>query len=179
MAPLVHHTAPDILGCQSVPKGDSNRLRAPSAEGCLLHSIVSTLADTYSGKIVLVQRGTCTFVTKATRRALCRPLLTTQRSGQVRNMQLAGAVAVIVHDNIYEGFIHMANDNTQDQPTIPAIFITKSEGNYLVQLLAKANQGAIGLAAEDQVVQVWRHFYPPEPRLSLLQLSVTWVTCIH
>lgn len=74
-------------------------------------------------------------------------------------MQLAGAVAVIVYDNIYEGFIHMANDDTQDQPTIPAIFITKSEGNYLVQLLARANQGAIGLAAEDQVVQVWRHFY--------------------
>jgi hypothetical protein len=44
----------------------------------------------------------------------------------------------------------MANDNTQEQPTIPAIFITKSEGNYLMQLLVSANQGAMGLANEDQ-----------------------------
>jgi len=70
-------------------------------------------------------------------------------------MQKAGAIAVIVHDNIYEGFIHMANDNTQEQPTIPAIFITKSEGNYLMQLLVSANQGSTGLANEDSVVQVY------------------------
>jgi hypothetical protein len=52
-------------------------------------------------------------------------------------MQNAGAVAVMVYDHTQEGFVFMKNDGSFPQPDIPAVFITLSEGNYLVALLAK------------------------------------------
>jgi len=58
-------------------------------------------------------------------------------------MQAAGALAVIVYDNVYEGFLHMKNDGSIPQPTIPSIFITKSEGLYLIDLLTKVVSGSL------------------------------------
>lgn len=63
-----------------------------------------------AGKIVLVDRGDCTFVTK------------------VRNAQLAGAAAVVVANN-QTGVILMAGDDPT--LTIPAVSITGEDGSVL------------------------------------------------
>ena len=52
-------------------------------------------------------------------------------------MENAGAVSVIVYDNINEGFIHMATDHTYPRVTVPAVFITKREGEYLDDLITE------------------------------------------
>lgn len=59
-------------------------------------------AGSLTGKIALISRGACTFSTK------------------IRNAQAAGAVAVLVANNILGDPIAMAQDGTPNQPTIPA-----------------------------------------------------------
>ena len=50
-------------------------------------------------------------------------------------MENGGAVAVIVYDNVIEGFIYMSNDGTLPEVEIPSVFIPKTEGLYLAALL--------------------------------------------
>ncbi|MEO7339162.1 MAG: S8 family serine peptidase [Caldimonas sp.] len=66
-----------------------------------------------AGKVVLVSRGTCVFTAK------------------VRNAQAAGAVAVLVANNVIGDPTAMANDGTADQPTIPAYMVSLQDGQAL------------------------------------------------
>lgn len=90
-------SADPTLGCDSILNGDSIK-----------------------GNIALIERGTCTFVSK------------------VRNAQTAGAIAVIIFtDN--RGVIAMGGDGTQGDITIPAVMIDRDLGLELVDELAKAS----------------------------------------
>ncbi|MFQ5856383.1 MAG: S8 family serine peptidase [Anaerolineae bacterium] len=64
-------------------------------------------------KIALVDRGDCTFVTK------------------VRNAQTAGAVAVIVVNNVAGPPIGMADDGSGSDITIPTVMISQSDGDLI------------------------------------------------
>jgi len=64
-------------------------------------------AGSLSGEIALVTRGTCTFSTK------------------IRNAQNAGAVAVLVGNNVFGDPVAMGQDGTANQPTIPAYMVSR------------------------------------------------------
>jgi subtilisin family serine protease len=66
-----------------------------------------------TGKIALVSRGTCSFTTK------------------VRNAETAGAVAVIVVNNVSGDPVAMAADGTLPAPAIPAYMAGKDDGVLL------------------------------------------------
>lgn len=66
-----------------------------------------------SGEIALVSRGTCAFTVK------------------VRNAQAAGAVAVLVQNNVAGDPTAMGSDGTPDQPTIPAYMVSLNDGRAL------------------------------------------------
>ncbi|HET9576712.1 MAG TPA: S8 family serine peptidase [Usitatibacter sp.] len=85
-----------------------------------LDTACSSLAG-LSGKIALLSRGSCTFSTK------------------VRNAQSAGAVAVVMVNNVPGDPIAMAQDGTANQPTIPAYMVALDDGTSL--------KGANGAAA--------------------------------
>jgi minor extracellular serine protease Vpr len=66
-------------------------------------------AGSLTGKIALISRGTCTFSTK------------------IRNAQAAGAVAVLVGNNVGGGPIAMGTDGTPNQPTVPAYMLSMAD----------------------------------------------------
>lgn len=70
-------------------------------------------AGSLTGKIALVTRGTCTFSTK------------------IRNAQTAGAVAVLVANNVFGDPTAMGQDGTANQPTIPAYMVSRIDGGAL------------------------------------------------
>jgi subtilisin family serine protease len=70
----------------------------------------SAISADLSGKIAMVARGTCTFSTK------------------IRNAQAAGAVAVIVSNNVAGDGIAMGQDGTPSQPTLPAYMVSRDDG---------------------------------------------------
>jgi subtilisin family serine protease len=70
-------------------------------------------AGSLSGAIALVTRGTCTFSTK------------------IRNAQNAGAVAVLVANNVFGDPTAMGQDGTPNQPTIPAYMVSRVDGGAL------------------------------------------------
>lgn len=67
-----------------------------------------------SGKIALISRGICAF------------------SAKIRNAQNAGAVAVLVVNNVAGDPIAMGTDGTANQPTVPAYMLGRSDGTALV-----------------------------------------------
>ena len=71
------------------------------------------LTTDLTGKIALISRGVCTFSTK------------------IRNAQNAGAVAVLVSNNVAGDGIGMASDGTPDQPTVPAYNVSLNDGAAL------------------------------------------------
>ena len=71
------------------------------------------LAPVLTGKIALISRGVCTFSTK------------------IRNAQLAGAVAVLVANNVAGDGIGMAQDGTANQPTVPAYNVSLGDSASL------------------------------------------------
>ena len=71
-------------------------------------------ASSLNGKIALVSRGTCTFSTK------------------IRNAQNAGALAILVVNNVGGTPTAMGQDGTANQPTIPAYMVALSERAALV-----------------------------------------------
>jgi minor extracellular serine protease Vpr len=79
---------------------------ASPANGC-------TAISGVSGKVALIDRGACTFTTK------------------VRNAQNAGAIGVLVVNNVAGDPIAMAHDGTSPFPTIPAAMVSKSDGAAL------------------------------------------------
>jgi len=87
----------------------SGALSVVSSNGC---SALSGLG----GMIALIPRGTCTFSTK------------------IRNAQNAGAVGVVIRNNVAGPPISMAQDGTPGQPTIPGVMVSLNTGAILVGL---------------------------------------------
>jgi minor extracellular serine protease Vpr len=77
------------------------------ANGC------TAISTALSGKIALIDRGVCTFSTK------------------IRNAQTAGAVGVLVVNNVAGDPTAMGQDGTANQPTIPAAMVSKSDGTAM------------------------------------------------
>ena len=67
-------------------------------------------AGSLAGEIALISRGTCTF------------------SAKIRNAQTAGAVAVLVVNNVAGDPTAMASDGTPAQPTVPAYMLGLVDG---------------------------------------------------
>ena len=73
-------------------------------------------ANSLTGKIALVSRGTCSFSTK------------------IRNAQTAGAAAAVVVNNSAGDPVAMATDGTANQPTIPAYMASLADRPALMGL---------------------------------------------
>ncbi|HMC15973.1 MAG TPA: S8 family serine peptidase, partial [Albitalea sp.] len=82
-------------------------------------------ANSLTGQIALLSRGTCTFSTK------------------IRNAQSAGAAAALVANNTFGDPISMGTDGTPNQPTIPAYMVSRADG----QALKLANGAATTIGA--------------------------------
>jgi hypothetical protein len=85
---------------------------APTEDGC------TTTSQNYSGKIVLIRRGTCSFESKAV------------------IAQNAGAVGVIIMNNVVGGSVFNMAEDAAVTGTIPAIMISKEDGDLLMANLA-------------------------------------------
>lgn len=88
-------------------------LEAPAGTGVASLSQACAALPSLTGKIALVARGTCSFTTK------------------VRNAQTAGAVAVVVVNNVAGDPVALAADGTLPAPTIPAYMAGKDDGVLL------------------------------------------------
>ncbi|MGH9246347.1 MAG: S8 family serine peptidase [Acidimicrobiales bacterium] len=77
------------------------------ADGC------TAIGEDLTGQIALIDRGVCTFTTK------------------IRNAETAGAVGVIVVNNVAGDPTAMAHDGTDPFPTIPAVMVGQSEGDAM------------------------------------------------
>lgn len=87
-------------------------------------------AGSLSGAIALVSRGTCSFSTK------------------IRNAQAAGAVGVLVANNVAGDPTAMGSDGTANQPTVPAYMVGIAEGQLL-----KAQAGTATISGTLSYVQ--------------------------
>ena len=83
------------------------------ANGC------SAITNNITGQIALIARGTCTFSTK------------------IRNAQNAGAAGVIVYNNVLGDPTAMGQDGTPGQPTIPAVMVSKPNGQAMAAASTK------------------------------------------
>jgi minor extracellular serine protease Vpr len=97
----------------------TNDLTAPLAvvsngSGGLGTACAALPAGSLTGKIALISRGTCSFSTK------------------IRDAQAAGAIAVIMVNNVAGDPIAMGQDGTPNQPTIPAYMLSRTDGLPLV-----------------------------------------------
>jgi minor extracellular serine protease Vpr len=77
------------------------------ANGC------STISTDLTGRIALIDRGVCSFTTK------------------IRNAAAAGAVGVLVVNNVAGDPSAMGHDGTEPFPTIPAAMLSKADGNSI------------------------------------------------
>ena len=99
----------------------ADTLGPTTLDGCSAYSNPAELA----GRVVLVDRGECTFVEKALR------------------AQAAGAIGIIVANNVTCGLPPMGGDSTA--VTIPSIGISKSDGDLIRAQLANGVEGALRL----------------------------------
>ncbi|HEX7616591.1 MAG TPA: PA domain-containing protein, partial [Thermoanaerobaculia bacterium] len=112
-----------------------------ATDGC------SAITSNVSGRIALMDRGTCSFVIK------------------VKNAQNAGALAAVIADNTAEGIFGMSG--TDATITIPSVLVTLSDGATLrANPPASANLGtdATLLAGADAAGRML--LYAPNPRES-------------
>ena len=79
----------------------------------------STISTNLTGKIALIARGTCTFSTK------------------IRNAQTAGATGVLVYNNVLGDPTAMAKDGTPNQPMIPAVMVSRTNGLAMASASSK------------------------------------------
>jgi minor extracellular serine protease Vpr len=77
------------------------------ANGC------TAISTDLAGKIALIDRGVCTFTTK------------------VRNAENAGAIGVLVVNNVAGDPVAMAHDGTDPFPEIPAAMLSQEDGNEI------------------------------------------------
>lgn len=82
-------------------------------------------AGSLSGKIALISRGSCTF------------------SAKIRNAQAAGAVAVLVANNVAGDPTAMGSDGSPNQPTVPAYMVGLDTG----RLFATKNGASTTISA--------------------------------
>lgn len=68
----------------------------------------------FAGKIAVIRRGACTFTTK------------------IRNAQNAGAIGVVVVNNVAGDPVAMGHDGTTPKPTIPAVMVEKNGGERFI-----------------------------------------------
>ena len=87
-----------------VTEGSSNAVTGIAA------ACAPLAAGSLSGEIALISRGTCTF------------------SAKIRNAQNAGALAVLVVNNVAGDPTAMASDGTPNQPTVPAYMVGLVDG---------------------------------------------------
>jgi minor extracellular serine protease Vpr len=83
---------------------------APTNAATGLSIACDPISTNLTGMIALLSRGVCTFSTK------------------IRNAQNAGAVAVLVSNNVAGDGIAMGQDGTPNQPTIPAYNVSINDG---------------------------------------------------
>jgi minor extracellular serine protease Vpr len=103
-------------------------LGGTSATGTLNTACSALAAGSLTGKIALISRGTCTF------------------SAKISNAQNAGALAVLVVNNVAGDPTAMAQDGTPNQPTVPAYMLSLADRSALI---AAAGQTAtIGAAKQ-------------------------------
>lgn len=98
---------------------------ADPAQGC------TAITTNVSGKIALIDRGTCTFTTK------------------VRNAENAGAIGVLVVNNVAGDPTAMGSDGTTPEPTIPAAMVSKDDGAKLKEKAGKTTMTVDGTAARE------------------------------
>ena len=126
-------------------------LSNPGVTGQIVAALYSSATDAcspitsnVSGKIALIDRGTCNFTTK------------------VKNAQNAGAIGAVIADNKIEGLLGMSG--TDATITIPSVLVTMSDGATLrANLGASANLGtdATLLAGADAAGRML--LYAPNP----------------
>ncbi len=110
-------TAPITAPLKAVLAGtalSTNCTTAPAAAGSL------------TGSIALISRGACTF------------------SEKVRNAQAAGAVAVVVVNNVAGDPTAMATDGTPNQPTVPAVMTSLANKAALMTAAAAGASATLG-----------------------------------
>lgn len=101
-------------------------VRAFEASGADSLGCAAFPAGAYTGKTVLIDRGTCSFKTKTL------------------NAQNAGAVKVIIANNVPSGFPGMGDDPAITTPiTIPSIGITQADGTALKKFALAGIQGRL------------------------------------
>src|SRR5256712_10942432 len=83
------------------------------ANGC------SAITNNIAGESALIARGQCTF------------------SRTIRNPQNAGPAGVIVYNNVLGDPTAMGRDGTPGQPTIPAVMVSKPNGQAMVAASTK------------------------------------------
>ena len=98
---------------------------APNDDGCT--PFVN--AGAMSGKIALIRRGSCTFVTK------------------VKEAQNAGAIAAIVMNNVGGTPVAMGGDDATI--TIPSVMISKEDGDAIVAALGSGVNGTLNPVSGD------------------------------
>ena len=120
--------APEETPAEEEAEGGDRRLLNSRINRDLAASTASE--ETFPTKILLVDRGECTFVTK------------------VRNAERAGASLVVVIDNVFENVTNviMGDDGTGTGIRIPSMLIGKKDGEIL-RNFAKKKIGAT-LSAE-------------------------------
>ena len=87
-----------------VPAVTSTYVTTSPTNGC------TSISGSLSGEIALIARGACSFSTK------------------IRNAQSAGATGVIVYNSQQGDPVAMAQDGTPNQPTIPAVMVSRPNG---------------------------------------------------
>lgn len=109
--------ASDLTGPLAIVTGTTNGLNTACS---------ALPGSSLAGKIALISRGVCTFSTK------------------IRNAQNAGAVAVLVANNVAGDPTAMASDGTANQPTVPAYMVALVTGKALVAASANGASTTIG-----------------------------------
>src|SRR5216683_3606017 len=87
-----------------VPPVTATYVMTSPTNGC------TAISGSLAGEIALIARGTCSFSTK------------------IRNAQSSGAIGVIVYNSQQGDPIAMGQDGTPNQPTIPAVMVSRPNG---------------------------------------------------
>lgn len=80
------------------------------------------------------------------------------RTTQVRNAEMAGAVAVVVFDNVDGPLIPMAKKNEDNDVNVPSVFVSKESGEALETLLNDPKHGktvVVTLESPDSPFDDW------------------------
>jgi len=96
-----------------VPAVTATYVTTSPTNGC------TAISESLAGEIALIARGACTFSTK------------------IRNAQSAGAIGVIVYNSQQGDPVAMAQDGTPNQPTIPAVMVSRPNGLAMAAAASK------------------------------------------